>query len=128
MRPGQPPYWNVGPSTNSFIATPATLTAQAACDATHTFCSDASVVGTWPASGTLFGCITYVDILGNESACSATASFTNVTVKAIDVGTPAASPGAVGYAIYLSLSGGTYAQAFRVPITSSICTVTTLDI
>jgi hypothetical protein len=67
-----------------------------------------------------------VDIAGNEGPCSATASFTNVTVKAIDVGTPAAATGAVGYTIYLSLSGGTYAQAFQVPITSSICTMTTL--
>lgn len=124
---GSPQFWNLQPSTASFIAAPATLTSQAACDATHSFCSDATVVGTWPATGSLFGCITYVDIAGNESACSATASFTNVTVKAIDVGAPAASTGAVGYAIYLSLSGGTYAQAFRVPITSSICTMTTLE-
>lgn len=124
---GIPQYWNVNPSTASFIAAPVALTGQAACDATHTFCSDASVVGTWPATGSLFGCITYVDIMGNESACSTTASFTNVTVKAIDVGTPIASTGAVGYAIYLSLSGGTYAQNFRVPITSSICTLTKLE-
>lgn len=124
---GPPQYWNANPATASFIAAPTALTGQAACDATHTFCSDATVVGTWPATGTLFGCITYVDIMGNESACSATASFTNVTVKAIDVGAPAASTGAVGYAIYLSLSAGTYAQAFRVPITSSICTLTTLE-
>lgn len=120
-------YWNASPSTASFIAAPTTLTAQAACDATHTFCSDATVVGTWAATGTLFGCITYVDIMGNESACSATASFTNTSLKAIDVGAPAASTGAVGYAIYLSLSAGTYAQAFRVPITSSICTLTKLE-
>lgn len=120
-------YWNVQPSTASFIPAPTALTGQAACDATHSFCSDASAVGTWTAIGSLFGAITCVDILGNESAASTTASFTNVTLKAIDVGTPAASTGCVGFAIYLSLSGGTYAQAFRVPITSLICTLTALE-
>lgn len=120
-------YWNIGPGTTSFFAAPTTLTAQAACDATHSFCSDSAAVGTWTAIGSLFGCVAYVDIAGNEGPCSATASFTNVTVKAIDVGTPAASTGAVGYTIYLSLSGGTYAAAYQVPITSSICTMTTLE-
>lgn len=127
LRSGSAQYWNAQPATASFIAAPAVLTSQAACDATHTFCSDANVVGTWANTGTLFGCITYVDIMGNESACSPTASFTNTNLKAIDVGAPAASTGAVGYAIYLSLSGGTYAQAFRVPLTSSICTLTKLE-
>jgi hypothetical protein len=128
MRNSIPQYWDVTPTSasNAFIATPTALTAQAACDATHTFCSDASVAGTW-TSGTLFGCVAYVDIAGNEGACSTTASFTTVVSKAIDVGAPAASTGAVGYTIYLSLIGGSYAFAYQVPITAAVCTPTKLE-
>lgn len=127
MRNGIPSYWDITPNTAAFIATPTALTAQAACDATHSFCSDASVAGTW-TSGQVFGCVAYVDIAGNEGACSTTANIgTTVVSKAIDVGTPAASTGAVGYTIYLSLVGGSYAFAYQVPITSSICTMTTLE-
>jgi hypothetical protein len=121
-------YWNTNPSTLTAIGTPIALTSQAACDATHQFCSDANVVGTWANTGALFGCVAYVDIMGNEGACSPTSTtFNNTNLKAIDVLAPAASTGAVGYTIYLSLSGGTYALAYQVPITSSICTLTTLE-
>lgn len=120
-------YYSVNPSTLSLIPAPTALTAQAACDATHNFCSDATTVGTW-TSGQLFGCIAYVDVLGNEGPCSATANIgTTVVSKAIDVGAPVASTGAVGYTIYLSLIGGSLAQAYHVPLTSSICTLTTIE-
>lgn len=120
-------YWVPAPNSLSFIATPTALTAQAACDATHTFCSDANIVGTW-TSGQVFGCIAYVDAMGNEGACSTTANIgTTVASKAIDVGAPAASTGAVGYTIYLSLVGGSYAFAYQVPITSTICVPTQIE-
>jgi hypothetical protein len=119
--------WTATP-TGLALAVPTTLTAQAACDATHTFCSDATVAGSASyAGGTLFGCVAYVDIMGNEGPCSLTASFTDVSAKAIDVGVPAASSGAVGYVVYLSLDNGTYAQAYQIPSTSSNCTLTTLE-
>lgn len=126
MSTGTPQYWNTSPGSLTFIATAAALTAQAACDATHSFCSDSGVAGTW-TSGTVFGCIAYVDIMGNEGACSTTASFTSVASKAIDVGSPVASTGAVGYTVYLSLVGGSYAFAYQVPITSAVCTLTKLE-
>jgi hypothetical protein len=125
-RSGVIQYWNLAPNTLTVLATPTALTAQAACDSTHTFCSDSSTAGTW-TSGTLYGCVAYVDIMGNEGPCSTTANFTTVVSKAVDVGAPAASTGAVGYTVYLSLIGGSYAFAYKVPITSSICTLTRVE-
>lgn len=133
-RKGIPQYWNPRSNT-TVLATPAALTAQAACDATHTFCSDASVAGSASWGGAVYGCVTYVDVMGNESLCSTTANFTSVASKAIDIGAPAASTGAVGWKPYLSLSGGSYALAYSVPLllqptvlqaiplTSGVCTL-----
>ncbi len=132
-------YWNVTPGTTTVLAVPATLTGQAACDATHTFCSDANVAGSASWGGTVHGCITYVDIMGNESVCSLDASFTSVASKAIDIGAPAASTGAVGWKPYLSLSAGSYALAYSlplltqptvlqaVPLSAGVCQLTTLE-
>jgi hypothetical protein len=127
MRNGTTRFWNATP-TGAALAIPTTLTGQTACDATHQFCSDATVAGSASyAGGSLFGCVAYVDIMGNEGPCSLTASFTDVSAKAIDVAAPAASPGAVGYVVYLSLDAGTYAQAYQIPSTSLNCTLTTLE-
>lgn len=126
-RNGVARYWNPTP-TGAALAVPVTLTAQAACDATHQFCSDATVAGSASyAGGALFGCVAYVDIMGNEGPCSLTANFTDVSAKAIDVAAPVASPGAVGYVVYLSLDAGTYAQAYQIPSTALNCTLTTLE-
>ena len=125
-RNSPPRYWNITP-TGAAVAAPAVLTGQTACDATHQFCSDSTVAGNASyAGGTLFGCVTYVDIAGNESPCSATNSFTDASAKAIDIKSPAALAGAVGWIPYLSLDGGTYAQAYRITPTSAICTLTNL--
>lgn len=137
-RKGAVQYWNPAPNTTA-LATPTALTGQAACDATHTFCSDATVVGSASWGSTVFCGITYVDIMGNESLTSTTASFTSVASKAIDIGPPAASTGAVGWKPYCSLSGGTYALAYSlplltqptvllaVPVSAGVCTLTTLE-
>ncbi len=126
-RTGTTRMWNPTP-TGAALAIPATLTAQAACDATHQLCSDATVAGSASyAGGALFGCVAYVDIMGNEGPCSLTATFTDVSAKAIDVQAPVASPGAVGYVVYLSLDAGTYAQAYQIPSTALNCTLTTIE-
>jgi hypothetical protein len=125
-RSGIPRTWVPTP-TGAALAVPTTLTAQAACDTTHQFCSDASVAGSASyAGGTLFGAVAYMDCMGNEGPASLTASFTDVSAKAIDIATPAASPGACGWVPYLSLDAGTYAQAYQIPPTSTICTLSIL--
>lgn len=132
-RSGVPQFWTPQPSAVTAITAPIALVAQAACDSTHYFCSDATVAGSASWGGSVYGCIAFVDIMGNESACSPTSTvFTSVASKAIDIGFaggkgPAATAGAVGYTIYLSLSGGTYALAYQIPITGAVCTLTTLE-
>jgi len=102
------------------------VTGQAACDATHQACSDATVAGSASWGGTVYLAVTYMDCFGNESPASATTSWTSVASKAIDVGSPAAKTGACGWVPYLSLSGGTYALAYQIPPTSTVCTLSTL--
>src|ERR1700690_2680338 len=130
MRTGNPRVWS---GTPTGLALPAptlpaiNIAGQAACDTTHQMCSDANVAGSASWGGTVFACWAYVDIYGNEGPCSATTSWTSVASKAIDLGIPAASTGAVGAVPYLSLSGGTYAFAYQIPVTSTVCTMTALE-
>jgi hypothetical protein len=140
-RKGSPQYWNALPSTTSLLAAPTTLTSQAACDATHQFCSDPTVAGSASWGGTVHGCITLVDLNGNESPCSADASFTSVASKAINIGTSftARTDNVVGWKPYLSVSGGSYALSYSlplltqptvllaVPVSTGVCTLTTLE-
>ena len=129
-RTGVARMWNPT-ATGAFMAAPTlpaiNIAGQAACDTTHQMCSDATVVGSASWGGTVHACWTYVDIMGNEGPCSADTSWTSVASKAIDLGIPAASPGAVGAVPYLSLSGGTYILAYQIPVTASVCTMTTLE-
>lgn len=116
-------YWLPSQQNATQIATPAPLVAAATCSASTTVCSDATAVGTWTSTANYF-CIAYVDVMGNEGTCSTTANFTTTLSKAVNVTAPAASTGVVGYTIY---GGTSYAAATQVPITSSVCTPTTIE-
>ena len=127
-RSGIPRNWVPTP-TGAAVAAPTGIgvTGQQACDATHQSCSDATVAGSASyAGGAIHTSVTCVDILGNESPGSADATWTDVSSKAIDIGPPAATPGCVGFIPYVSLDAGTYAQAYQIVPTPSICTLTTL--
>lgn len=140
-RKGGIQYWNSMPSTTSLLAAGSVLTGQAACDSTHQFCSDGTVAGSASWGGTVYGCYTLVDINGNESPCSATNNFTSVASKAIDMGVSltARTDNVVGWKPYLSVSGGSYALAYSiplltqpstllaVPVSAGVCTLTTLE-
>jgi len=130
LRNGMPRLWN-GTPTGLALAAPTlpavNIAGQLACDSTHQMCSDATVAGSASWGGAVYACWTYVDIYGNEGPCSATTTWTSAASKAIDLGIPAASPGAVGAVPYLSLSGGTYILAYQIPVTSTVCTMTTLE-
>jgi hypothetical protein len=103
------------------------VTGQAACDATHQACSDANVVGSASWGSTVYVAVTYMDCFGNEGPASATTNWTSVASKAIDIATPVTgNTGACGWVPYLSLSGGTYALAYQIPPTSSVCTLSKL--
>jgi hypothetical protein len=140
-RRGVVQYWNSLPSTTTLLAAPTVLAGQVACDSTHQFCSDATVAGSGSWAGTVYGCYTLVDINGKESPCSATASYTSVVSKAIDMGVSftARTDNVVGWKPYLSVSGGSYVLAYSVPlltqpttllavpVSSGVCTLTALE-
>lgn len=86
--------------------------------------------GTYTGSSSYITCIAYVDVMGNEGPCSATftiATSGSATTDQIGYTTPAASTGAVGYTIYISLASGTYNLSYQVPLTSTVCTLTKIE-
>jgi hypothetical protein len=108
-RTGQPTLWEplAGATT---LAAPATLTAVTALPST-------TPVGTFTATAYNM-CIAYVDILGQEGPCST--SFVNTGAGATSsfiFSAPAASPGAVGYTIYIGLTAaGSTTLQYKVPL------------
>ncbi len=121
---GPPQYWNATPSSATVLAVPATLTSGTV---GSNLGAASGIAGSASWGSTVYGCIAYVDVLGNEGPCSATYNFTSTASQAIGWTTPAASNGAVGWVAYLSLSGGTYALAYRVPVASMHCTLTQIE-
>lgn len=111
--------WNIQQTAATFLAAPTTLTAVTALPS-------ATPVGAY-TTGTYFMCVAYVDIAGQEGPCSATFSQAGLATGSFIFSAPAASPGAVGYTIYISLTGGTYSLAYQVPLSNSVCTLTTLE-
>lgn len=112
-------YWNLTPSGTTTVAAPATLTAVTALPS-------ATPVGAY-GTGTYHIAIAYVDAMGNESQPSADFSEAGLATGSFIFSPPAASAGAVGYVPYISLTSGTYALAYRVPLTSAICTLTKIE-
>lgn len=113
-----PVYWNPQGGLTT-IAAPTTLTATTAAPS-------ATPAGSY-GTGTYHLCISYVDLQGQEGPCSADFSEAGLSSGSFIFTAPAASTGAVGYTIYISLTSGTYTLSYKVPITSTICTMTTLE-
>lgn len=118
-RSGVPQFWNLQQTASTFLATPTTLTAVTALPS-------ATPVGAY-GTGTYHLCIAYVDPAGQEGACSADFSEAGLATGSFIFSPPAASTGAVGYTIYISLTSGTYSLSYQVPLTSSICTLTKIE-
>lgn len=109
-------YWSMQPTTLTSLAVPTTLAA-------GTVVFTAAPVGTWANSAYYF-CVTYVDALGGEGPCSATYNQTPTANYTANITSPAASTGAVGWRAY---AGASYNAAYLLPVTSSACTLTTLE-
>ena len=114
-------------NTATVLAAPATLTATTVGFGLN---GANTAGGAYTGTSTYHVCIAYVDIMGNEGPCSA--DFSGLTAgtgstNQIGFSAPAASPGAVGYTIYISLASGTYNLTYQVPITSSVCTLTKIE-
>lgn len=112
-------YWNVQQTASTFLAVPTTLTAVTALPS-------ATPVGAY-GTGTYHLCIAYVDVAGQEGACSADFSEAGLATGSFIFSAPAASAGAVGYTIYISLTSGTYSLAYQVPLTSTVCALTKIE-
>ncbi len=138
FRAGGVQYWTpIGAA--AAIATPTTLVA-----ATAGFGVNGAdfASGAYTGSNTYITCISYVDIMGQEGPCSATftvATSGALTTDQIGFTAPAASAGAVGYTIYITLTGGAYTSSYKVPLVSQptvvgaypasngVCTLTKIE-
>jgi len=98
--------------------------------------------GAYTGTSTYVYCVAYVDIMGQEGACSPTFSGATAgtgSTNQIGFSAPAASTGAVGYTVYISLASGTYQLAYKVPlvtqptvtgsypVANGVCTLTTVE-
>lgn len=127
QRGGGAQLWTPTQAVSTVIATPATLTATTVGFGLN---GANTTGGTYTGASTYHYCIAYVDIMGNEGPCSADFSAATAgtgTTNQIGFSAPAASAGAVGYVPYISLAGGTYALSYRVPLTSTVCTLTRVE-
>lgn len=138
VRSGAPQYWTpVGGATT--LAAPTTLTSTTVGFGLN---GANTTGGSWVGTNTYHYCISYVDIMGQEGPCSA--DFSGATAgtgstNQIGFAAPAASTGAVGYTIYISLSSGSYNLAYKVPLVTQptaigpypaangVCTLTTIE-
>ena len=135
-RGSAPVFWNLQPSTTSFLAAPTTLVAATAFSSASVSCTPS---GSCYTGGTIHVCIAYVDINGNEGPCSADYSFTDTSAKAIQFTAPAASTGAVGWVPYVGLESGSASNEYNIPlvtqptaigaypVSNGVCTLTTLE-
>lgn len=107
-------YWTLQPSTLTTISAPT----YAATNISY------SGTGTW-SNTTYYFCVTYLDPLGGESACSTAYSQANGTAsQAAVLVSPAASTGAVGWRAY---AGTASSALYALPLSSTQCTLTALE-
>lgn len=125
-RSAAPQYWRIQPGL-TVVSAPSTLTASTVGPCPLTGACATAVAGSASWGGTTYACVAYVDAMGNEGPCSATFNFTSTASTAVGFTAPAASAGMVGWIPYLSLSGGSYAKAYRIQPTSAICTLTKVE-
>jgi hypothetical protein len=123
LRAATPVFWNPTATASTILGTPTTLT-----NSTAYFTTNAAT-GNY-GTGTYHMCISLVDAMGNEGPCSADYSHAGLATSYITFTPPTSTTsgtmaGAVGYTMYVGLTaGGTYNLLYKVPITSSVCTMT----
>lgn len=135
-RSSVPSYWKPQQSTATVIAAMPTLTATTVGFAIN---GANATTGTYVGANTYHYATACVDLMGNESQPSADFSgATAGTGSTNQIGflAPVAQTGCVGYVPYISLTGGTYALSYRVPLATfsagvatanGVCALTTLE-
>lgn len=123
-------YWNPQGGATT-LAAPTTLTALTAVPS-------ATPVGAY-TTGTYHILIAYVDAQGQEGPSSADFSQAGLATGSFVFTTPAASAGAVGYTIYIGLTGGAAGTVYKVPLvtqptvvgaapaSNGVCTLTLVE-
>lgn len=128
-------YWTPQGGTTT-LAAPTTLTATTVGFGLN---GANTTGGNYTGTSTYYTCIAYVDIYGQEGPCSA--SFSALTAgtgstNQIGFAAPAASTGAVGYTIYISVASGSYNLSYKVPLATysngvptanGVCTLTKVE-
>lgn len=130
-----PQYWTAQGGLTT-LAAPATLTATTVGFGLN---GANTTGGTYTGTSTYNACIAYVDIYGQEGPCStAFSSLTAGTGSTNQIGfsAPAASAGAVGYTVYISLASGATNLQYKVPLATyangvmtgnGVCTLTVIE-
>src|SRR5580658_5580559 len=119
-------YWTDQPSASTALTAPIPRVGSTSnCTGTHTVCDTSIAV----ASGGFTNAAQYVwvalvDQLGGISSASTTANYTTAGAVQIEFVAPAASGNAVGWIFGI---GTSYAAAYWIPATSTICTLTTIE-
>jgi hypothetical protein len=133
MQGQSPVYYNVLPSTTTFMAAPSALTSATAF-------SSLTVAGSASyAAGTIHVGYECVDVMGNPGPISADYSFTDTSAKAIQFTAPPAQTGCVGYIPAIGLESGAANHEYVValltqptvlgatPVSSGVCTLTQIE-
>lgn len=126
-RTNSPLLWTPRQNVSTILAAPTTLTATTVGFGLN---GANTTSGTYTGTSTYNVNCAYVDPMGNEGPASATFSGLTAGTGAtnqIGIAAPAASTGAVGYVCYISLASGTYNLSYQVPVTSAVCTMTTIE-
>lgn len=115
-RTGTAVYWSVRPTTQTTISAGS---------------APVAAVGTGGAltAGAYLLSYVYVDAAGGLSLAATDSSTTTTTTgnQTITVTAPAATAGAVGYIPYITAASGSAGSEIAVPLTGSVCTLTTLE-
>jgi len=115
--------FTVQPSNSTAISAPTTATTSATCSSSVTVCVLATTGGTW-ANATYHPGFVYVDYLGGMSAASADATLAagSSGTGVFQFTSPTATAGAAGW---LPWAGTSLAAGYVLPVTSTVCTLST---
>lgn len=110
--PGGPQLYTIKPTTLTLIS--------AGSAPTNTGITGSLTSGAYTTS------YVYVDMLGGISLPATDSSQTG-TVTGVSIAAPAATTGAVGWIPYITAAGGSNGTEIMVPVTNSVCAVSSLE-
>jgi hypothetical protein len=134
-RASAPVFWNLQPTTTSFLAAPSALTSSTVFSSSSVSCTPS---GSCFAGGTIHAGYECVDLMGNPGPISADYSFTDTSAKAVQFTAPPAQTSCLGYIPVLGLESGAANNEYEVPlvtqptaiggpeVSNGVCTLSTI--